>query len=126
MKHSAVRLMWVFLAAPWLTWVVFHPLADARLGLILVARPREARTAVVEMLHNAYDVPPFSYTFNAEGQPNVLRSLKTSFTYRGKSRTTLGKSPLDAKPPEAKRSVLGRHTTHRLSLTSRSIRWDER
>ncbi len=120
-----MRLMWVFLAAPWLTWVVFHPLADARLGWILVAHPRESRTAVAEMLHNAYDVPPFSYMFYAECQPNVLRSLKTSFTYRGKSRTTLGKSPLDAKPPEAKRSVLERHTTYRLSLTPRSIRWDE-
>ncbi len=80
MKHSAIRLMWVFLAAPWLTWVVFHPLADARLALAFVAHPREARTAVVEMLRNAYDVPPFSYTFKAEGQPKVLRSLKTSFT----------------------------------------------
>jgi hypothetical protein len=94
MEHSAIRLMWVFLAAPWLTWVVFHPLADARLAWALVARPREARAAVVEMLHNAYDVPPFSYMFNAESQPNVLRwSHKTSFTYRGKSRTTLGESP---------------------------------
>ncbi len=65
MNHMAMRLMWVFLAAPWLTWVIFHPLADARLGFALVANPREARTAVMEMLHKAYDVPPFSYVFDA-------------------------------------------------------------
>ncbi len=122
MKHWAMRLMWVFLVAPWLTWVVFHPLADVRLGWTLVAHPRETRTAVVEMLHNAYDVPPFSYIFNAAGRPNILRSLKTPFTYRGKSRATLKKSLLDAKSPKATRSVLERHATH---LTP-SMRWDER
>ncbi len=126
MGHWAMKLMWVFLAAPWLAWVVFHPLSDARLGLILVAHPREARTAVVEMLHKAYEVPPFSYVFNAEGQPKALRSLKTSFRYRRKFRTTLGRSTLDARRPEAKRSVLESYTTHRLSLTPRSMRWDER
>jgi hypothetical protein len=67
-KHPALRLLWVFLAAPWLAWVAFHPLADARLAWMLVAHPREARTAVVEMLRNAYDVPPFSYMFDAERQ----------------------------------------------------------
>ncbi len=65
MRHSAAGLIWVFLAAPWLAWVAFHPLADARLAWTLVARPREARAAVVEMLHNAYGVPPFSYMFDA-------------------------------------------------------------
>ncbi len=65
MNHVAIRLMWVFLAAPWLTWVIFHPLADARLGFLLVARPREAGTAVMEALHNAYDVPPVSFIFDA-------------------------------------------------------------
>jgi hypothetical protein len=65
MKQSAMSLMWVFLAAPWLAWVSFHPLVDARLAWTLVARPRETRVAVVEMLHNAYDVPPFSHVFDA-------------------------------------------------------------
>jgi hypothetical protein len=65
MKHWTMRLTWVFLAAPWLTWVAFHPLADARLAWTLVAHPREARTAVMEALHEAYDVPPASYIFDA-------------------------------------------------------------
>ena len=65
MERSAWGLLWVFFAAPWLAWVAFHPLADARLGWTLVAHPREAGTAVMEALHNAYDVPPVSSIFNA-------------------------------------------------------------
>jgi len=67
MKHSATGvlcvLIWVFLAAPWLAWVAFHPLADARLAWALIVHPREVRAAMVEMLRNAYDVPPFSQMF---------------------------------------------------------------
>lgn len=74
MKHPALRLLWVFLAAPCLAWVAFHPLADARLGWMMVAHPREASAAVVEMLRNAYDVPPFSYMFDAERQLHRERS----------------------------------------------------
>ncbi len=64
MERSAWGLLWVFFAAPWLTWVAFHPLADLRLAWTLVAHSREASAAVMEALHNAYDVPPFSYMFD--------------------------------------------------------------
>jgi len=65
MGRSTWGLLWVFFAAPWLAWVAFHPLADARLVWTLVAHPRAAGTAVMEALHNAYDVPPTSYIFDA-------------------------------------------------------------
>ncbi len=65
MERSAWGLLWVFFAAPWLAWVAFHPLADARLVWTLVAHPRGAGAAVMEALHNAYDVPPFSSIFDA-------------------------------------------------------------
>ncbi len=64
MGHWAMKLMWVFLAAPWLTWVSFHPLADARLVWTLIAHPRESGAAMMQTLRDAYDVPPFSYMFD--------------------------------------------------------------
>jgi hypothetical protein len=65
MERSVWASLWVFFAAPWLAWVAFHPLADVRLVWTLVAHPSEAGAAVVEALHSAYDVPPFSYIFDA-------------------------------------------------------------
>jgi hypothetical protein len=82
MKHWAMRLMWVFLAAPWLTWVVFHPLADVRLGWTLVAHPRESGGAVMETLRDAYDVPPFSYMFNGVRVVEEARKVQLAeFSY---------------------------------------------
>ncbi len=65
MRRPELELLWVFLVAPWLAWVVFHPFADLRLAWTLVAHPREAGAAVMEALHRAYDVPPASYIFDA-------------------------------------------------------------
>jgi hypothetical protein len=65
MKRPEWGLLWVFLVAPWLAWAAFHPLADARLVWTLAAHPREAGAAVMEVLHNAYDVPLSTHIFNA-------------------------------------------------------------
>ncbi len=126
MKLSAWGLVWVFLAAPWLAWVAFHPLADARLGRTLVAHPHQAMGAVMEVLHNAYNVPPFSYMFNAMHRPNVLRPRTTSFTYLRKPRSTLRKALTAAEFPEAQPSAPKRSATHRLPQTLCSFWWDER
>ncbi len=126
MELSKWGLMWVFLAAPWLAWVAFHPLADARLGWTLVAHPHQAMGAVMEVLHNGYDVPPFSYMFDAMRRPNVLRPHTTSFTYLRKPRSTLRKTLPDAELPEAKRPAPNRRATQRLPLTLCSFGWDER
>jgi hypothetical protein len=78
-------VIWTFLAAPWLAWVAFHPVADARLGWALISRPCQGSVAVMEALSNAYNVPPFSYVFNALRQTRAVRS-PTCFSYVAKRR----------------------------------------
>src|SRR5712692_4143400 len=100
MELSKWGLMWVFLAAPWLAWVAFHPLADARLGWTLVAHPHQAMGAVMEVLHNGYDVPPFSYMFDAMRRPNVLRPHTKFFPFLPKPKKQFRKTPSEAGLPE--------------------------
>ncbi len=87
MKHSATVLIWPFLVAPWLAWVAFHPIADARLTWVLIAHPRQGRAAVMEALHNAYDVPPFSYMFDAVRQLHRGRFVNAARAERVGART---------------------------------------
>jgi hypothetical protein len=91
MKRSAGGviwvLIWIFLAAPWLAWVAFHPVADARFAWALVAHPRQGGVAVMEALHNAYDVPPFSYTLDAEGRFQPRRPLDAARRHCTSERT---------------------------------------
>ncbi len=94
MRHSAIGLIWVFLAAPWLAWVAFHPFADVRLAWTLAVRPREAGVAVTEVLHNAYEVPPFSYMFNVVRQTRAVRPPTCLSTYCGKAQQSVHCSSL--------------------------------
>jgi hypothetical protein len=130
MKHPAggvIRvLVWVFLAAPWLAWVAFHPLADARLAWVLVVHPREASAAMMVLLRNAYDVPPFSQMSNALRQPNAIKPIKMSLPHHRRPESKLQKPAPDAKFPEAKQSAPEKRIQYQLPLPLRSTGWEER
>jgi hypothetical protein len=130
MRHSATGVLWVviwvFLAAPWLAWVVFHPLADARLAWALVAHPREVKAAMREMLRSAYDVPPFSFAFKATRQPNAARLTKMPPAHYGKPRSKLREFLPNAELPKVKQSGLERCATRWFHSTSRSTGCDRR
>src|SRR5574340_636180 len=90
-----------------------------------VTCPREAQVAVMEALHDAYNVPPFSFMFNAMRKPNELKPRTMYFAFPRKRRSTSRKPLQNAALPEARRSAPNKSATRRLPPPWCDIEWDE-